>query len=187
MRWQELFADLESQARSLERADQDGEIAERTRAEIGQITLVNRLRSQIGEPVRLTVSGQQTVGGRLDQVGADWLLLAGPTEVIVPMSGVTSVTDLPLAAVSPEGVGDVASRITLASALRAVAIDRAAVRVRFRDKSTLTGTPDRVGADFFDLAVHDLGDVPRTSSVRTRETIGYAAVAFVQRANTGWG
>lgn len=187
MRWQELFADLESRARSLERADQDAEIAERTRAEIGQVTLLNRLRAQVGGPVRLTLSGQQTVRGRLDQVGADWLLLASPTETIVSMSAVTSVTDLPLTAVSPEGVGAVASRITLASALRAVAVDRAAVTVRLRDTSTLTGTPDRVGADFFDLAVHDLSDVPRSSSVRTRVTIGYRALAFVQRANPGWG
>ena len=42
MRWEELFADLEAQARALERADDDAEIGERIRGEVARVTLVNR-------------------------------------------------------------------------------------------------------------------------------------------------
>ncbi|MGH3446737.1 MAG: hypothetical protein ACRDQA_21145 [Nocardioidaceae bacterium] len=181
MRWHELFADLEGHARSLERAERDAEVAERTRAEVGQLAIVNRLRAAESSSFTLTAIGVGSLTGRVQQVGADWVLLAAPNDVIVPLAAVATVIDLPLASVSPQAVGAVAGRLTMSSALRAVAIDRAAVSIVLRDGGTVVGTPDRVGADFVDVAVHPPGDAPRRASVRSRTTVGFAAIGCVRR------
>lgn len=57
MRWQDLFADLEGQAGALEWAEIDAEVADRTRGEIAQVTLLNRIRAQVGQHIALTTSG----------------------------------------------------------------------------------------------------------------------------------
>jgi hypothetical protein len=186
MRWQELFADLEAQARSLERAEDEGEIAERIRGELARITLMNRLRAQLSCEVQLSIWGFGEVIGRLDRAGADWLLVRAADEMIVPIGAVLSLTDLLPDAVSSNGVRHVASSLRLASALRAVARDRSAVVVTLRSGQSLAGTPDRVGADFVDLALHDVGEPPRRTQVRSRATVGFSAIACVRRRPTGW-
>lgn len=186
MRWQDLFADLEGHAAALDRAEIDAEVADRTRAEIAQLTLLNRLRAQIGRRVVVTISGAGSLSGQLVQVGANWLLLNAPDEVVVPISAITTVSDLPTTAVSPEGVGHVAGRLPMSAALRAIAIDRCAVTVLMRAGDAITGTPDRVGADFVDLAVHEIGEAPRQSAVRRRVTVGFGAIGAVRRSRQGW-
>jgi hypothetical protein len=136
--------------------------------------------------VTLIVEGAGRVEGDLVQVGADWLLLSAPYELIAPTAAVIGASDLPSTAVSPEGASPVSSRLTLTAALRAVAVDRAAVTVTLRSADTVIGTPDRVGADFVELAVHERGEVPRLSSVRTRLTLAFRAIATVRRENEGW-
>lgn len=187
MRWDQLFADLEGQARAAEDLELDTEITDRIRVELGQITLVNRLRAQEQQPVTVIVDGAGRIRGDLVQVGADWLLLHVPQELIVPTAAVVGVSDLPATAVSPDGVSLVSSRLRLTAALRAVAIDRCAVTVTLRSGDTVIGTPDRVGADFVDLAVHERGAAPRRSSVRTRLTLAFGAIATVRRDGQGWG
>ncbi|MDX6296176.1 MAG: hypothetical protein QOI51_33, partial [Nocardioidaceae bacterium] len=133
MRWSELFDDLEARADSLARAERETEVADRTRAEIGRLTLLNRLRSGVGRELSLRVLGCGAVIGTLERVGTDWLLLTCPQEIVVPVAAVATVVDLPWESVSPEGVGAVTSRLTLASAMRALAVDRARVVVVLRD------------------------------------------------------
>jgi hypothetical protein len=186
MRWDQLFADLEGQARAKEELELNAEMTDRVRGELGQISLLNRLRAQVSQPVTLVVDGAGRIGGDLIQVGADWLLLQTPGEVVIPLTAVVGVSDLPAAAVSPDGVSVVSSRLRLTAALRAVAIDRAAVTVTLRSGDTVIGTPDRVGADFVDLAVHERGETPRRSSVRTRLTLAFSALAAVRRDSERW-
>ncbi|MGI8701840.1 MAG: hypothetical protein ACR2JU_11645 [Nocardioidaceae bacterium] len=186
MRWTDLFADLEAEVGALERSELHAEVADRTRAEVGQVTLLNRLRSDVGSEVSLRLSGAVTVVGTLERVGADWLLVTSPNEVVVPMAAVSSVANLPLDAVSPEGLSPVASRLTFSSALRAIAVDRARVTVMLTDGTTVAGTPDRVGHDFLDIAVHHLDEAPRSSAVTMRTTVAYAAITRVTRESRGW-
>ncbi|MGI8578714.1 MAG: hypothetical protein ACR2KG_12565 [Nocardioidaceae bacterium] len=186
MRWHDLFADLEAQASSLERAEQETEVADRTRAELGQVSLINRLRAVVEQPAALLVTGSGWISGEVSALGADWILLRTPEELIVRSAAVMAARELPPRSVSPHGVGVVAGRLTLASALRAVAIDRAAVTIVLTDGSELTGTPDRVGADWLDVALHDVGDAPRRSAVRSRMTVSYQHLASVRRRTSGW-
>jgi hypothetical protein len=186
MRWQELFADLEAQARSLERVDAEVELPERIRGEVARVLLMNRLRAQLTRRIRMSVWGFGELSGQLQRTGADWLLIQADDEVIVPAAAILSLIDLPPEAISPEAVGHVASSLRLSSVLRAVAKDRSVVTVTLRDGRPLVGTPDRVGADFVDLAVHDVGEAPRQKQVRSRATVSFGAIACVRRRPTGW-
>ncbi len=186
MRWQELFADLEAQARSLEQEELETEIVDRIRGEIAEIRLINRIRSAVGSRIRLQVQAVGLVEGRLDRVGKDWLLLATPYDVVIATAAVGAALDLPVAAVSPDGLSPLESKLGLTAVLRAIAVDRSAVTVRLRDGSSYTGTPDRVGADFVDVSLHDLADPRRDRAVRGRCTIAFAALAAVSRHGDPW-
>ena len=186
MRWSDLFDDLEGQAEALSRAERAAEVADRTRAEVGRLTLLNRLRSNVGRQVALRLIGSGAVSGTLERVGLDWLLLTCPNDVVVPMSAVATVANLPWDSVSPAGVGAVASRLTLSSVLRAIAVDRARIAVVLRDGTTVSGTPDRVGADFIDIAVHQDDEAPRAAAVTMRTTVSYGAIGKVMRESSGW-
>src|SRR4051794_33577098 len=115
MRWEDLFDDLEGQAESLEREEREAEVADRTRSEVGQVTLISRLRSNEGRGVSLRLTGGASYSGTLVRLGADWMLLSCPGEVVVPLSGVATLANLPWSSVSPDGVEVVTSRLTLSS------------------------------------------------------------------------
>jgi hypothetical protein len=185
VRWSELFADLGAEAADLERAERDGEVADRTRAELGRVALVNRLRSAIGRDLSLVLAGGP-VSGRLLRVGSDWLLLACPQDTLVPLAAVAVAADLPVSSVSPAAVGAVESRLPLASVLRAIAVDRARVVVTLRDGTAIGGTPDRIGSDFFDVLQHAPDVAPRAADVTGRSTIPYAAISKVVRDAEAW-
>ncbi len=91
MRWEDLFDDLEGQAESLERAEREAEVADRTRSEVGQLTLMGRLRSNEGREISLRLTGGASLSGTLVRLGADWMLLTCPREVVVPLAAVATV------------------------------------------------------------------------------------------------
>jgi hypothetical protein len=186
MRWQALFADLEGQARALQVAERDSEVADRTRAELGQVSLLARLYRRVGRPVQLNVEGPGEVSGRLERIGADWLLVTTPDETVVSLAAITLARNLPVESTAQQGISEVRSRMRLTSVLRAVARDRSSVVVAMRAGLSVWGTPERVGADWFDLAVHDAGLSPRRQAVQSRVTIPFSAVATVRRGMSGW-
>jgi hypothetical protein len=186
MRWEDLFDDLEGQAEFMERAERDAEVADRTRSEVGQVTLISRLRSNEGREVSLRLMGGPAISGTLLRLGVDWMLLTCPREVVVPLAGIATVANLPWDSVSPHGVGAVASRLTLSTVLRAMAVQRARITVMLSDQSTVSGTPDRVGRDFLDLAVHHGDEAPRAAAVSMRVTVPYGAISAVMRDQGSW-
>lgn len=186
MRWDELFGDLEARARGWELAERDAEVADRTRGEIARIVLANRLRAQQGRTVAVRLGAADRVEGRIERVGSDWFLLGATYEFVVPLAAVSAVHGLALDAVSPDGVGQVEARLSLASALRALAVDRAAVVVLMRDGGRWSGTLTRVGADFVDLTVHEPDAAPRRGQTYETITVLQAAVAAVRRAAPQW-
>lgn len=181
MRWTYLFADLESQAAGLAETERDGEVAERTRIEAGRVTFAARLRGAIGHPVALRCAGAGPCSGRLDRVGADWLLVSETSgaEVLVPLGSLLGVVGLgrhsSVAAPAPR------VELGLRAVLRSVARDRAPVRLVLGDGTPVDGTLDRVGADYLEIAEHPMGEARRPGRVRGVRTVPLPAVGILRR------
>ncbi|GAA0628051.1 hypothetical protein HPO96_36430 [Kribbella sandramycini] len=159
MRWDALFADLESQFDAIQDGDLYGEVADRIRAEVGKITVLDRLRGAVDTVVRIELRGAEPVQGLLTRVGKDCLLLEAERaeEWLIPVEALTAVHRLgPWA---EPAVGAVAGKLGLAHLLRGIARDRSPVTL-FCGGTPVTGTIDRVGADFLEIAEHSL-DAPR--------------------------
>jgi hypothetical protein len=187
VRWRRLFEDLDTQAAALEDAELRSEIADRTRAELASVPLARRLHSALGSTVELRLLGDAVVRGLLSGWGPDWLLVEAGDEVLVSMGAVVAAGRLGSAASAVAGIGLVESRTSITSVLRAIARDRSTVAVRLVDSSQLIGTPDRVGADWVDIAAHDVGDAPRAPAVQGRWTVPLGALAAIRRQPAGWG
>lgn len=183
MRWDRLFADLQAQAAAVERMELEAEVADRTRAEHGGIRLADRLRAALGHPLGLRLAGGSQLTGLLADVGVDWLLLGGgfATDSLVPMRAVTAVSGLGAATAPAVERGPVYERLDFRRSLREVAGRRSPVRVLLADGGQLTGTLDRVGADFTELAEHAPGEPRRRGAVQAVQTVPLLAIAAVQR------
>ncbi|BEP14701.1 hypothetical protein acdb102_30120 [Acidothermaceae bacterium B102] len=182
MRWQALFADLEAQYDAAQAAELAAEVADRTRREAARLRLCDRLAGAVGGAVTVDVWGAGAVRGRLVSAGVDWVLVEEQTggEVLVPEEAVTSVRGLTAWSQSPGSEGVVAGRLDLRYCLRGVARNRAGVSVVLRDASVVTGTIDRVGFDFFELAEHPMGEPRRASAVQDSRAVRLAAVALLR-------
>jgi len=174
MNWDEqLFAvldDLEQQAESLFDAERDAEVADRSRAEYGAVTLASRLMASIDAEIALAVTGVGRVSGRLRRVATGWLLLetvAG--QWVVPLSAVTSVGGASSRSV-PEVAWSPLTRLGLGSALRRLSEAGERCLVHRVDGSPLDGVVRRVGQDFAEVEV----------APDRLELVAFSAVAAVQ-------
>ena len=179
MRWERLFADLEAQYDAAAQAELAAEVADRSRRELATIRLTDRVRTTVGE-VQVGVTGCEPIHATITACGPDWLLAAeGVAEVLVPLRAVSWVRGL--STVADPATSSVAARLDLGYALRGIARDRAEVTVVLCSGERLTGTVDRVGADFVDLAEHPLGEPRRPGAVRSARTISFDALAALRR------
>jgi hypothetical protein len=182
MRWDELFRDLEAQAEESDRAALAGEVADRARRELATVSLSDRFRAHVGQPVTVRLAGSLTVSGAVSEVGPDWVLLdetpAG--SALVALEAVLTVSGGGSRAAAPGAAGVVAGRLALGVALRGLARDRAAVAVHLVDGSVVTGTIDRVGADFLDVTEHAPGEPRRREAVRGVRWVAFRALAAVR-------
>jgi hypothetical protein len=183
VRWDDLFDDLEAQLGQLEEAELAGEVADRTRIEVSKFRLVDRLRPAFGHRIALTLAGRFGVQGLVVGVGNAWVLVREDrgTEVFVPLDAIASVAGLGNVSAVPGSEGKVAERLTLGHALRGIARDRSTVAVGLRDESVLTGTIDRVGADFFEMAEHALDLSRRAGNVAGVRTVPFTGVTLLRR------
>lgn len=182
MRWRELFADLEGEFAEAERAERTSEVADRSRAEFARVRLVDRLRAGLGADLTVTVAGQGRITGRLESVGAEWLLLseARGRQALIPLAGVLGIGGLDRYAAEPGSEGAVGARLGLRQALRGLARDRAPVTIVLVTGDIATGTLDRIGADFVELAEHPVDEPRRTAVVRGVRLVPFSAVALVR-------
>jgi hypothetical protein len=182
MRWERLFDDLEAQLRAADQDEFAAEVADRSRRELARLHLLDRLRRARGAVVELTVDGVGAISGVLSRVGPGWLLLdvAGQPSALVATTALVGVRGLPLAADEPSTVGAVESNLDLGFVLRVIARDRSPVAVVGRDGSHFTGTIDRVGADFVDLAEHAPGEPRRSGQVGSVRTLTFDGLAVVR-------
>jgi hypothetical protein len=180
MRWDDLFDDLGAQFETLSAAEEDAVAAEAARHEFGAITMVERLAGAVGAELRIRLVNDRVASGRLTRVGPDWLLLAENPDgelllalrAVVQVSGLTTRTGAALSAVE--------KRFDLRKALRGLARDRASVAVSSIGGGDVSGTIDRVGADFLELAAHAAWEPRRQSTVRSVVLLPLGTVAAVR-------
>ena len=160
VRWDALFADLESRLAAEDRLAFEADVADLTRAEFGALKVLDRLRSHASRELRFRLVDGTELAARPVETGADWVLLGGrPGDTVLPLAAVTWISGLSRAADVP---AQAASRLTLSTVLRGLARDRIPVMVWTLGSHPLTGTIDRVGADHIDLALHPQ-EVARTA------------------------
>jgi len=188
MRWQQLFADLGAQFAEAEAAADRAESASRARVEAGAVRLAERLAGARGHPVVLRCRGAGPVAGTLAEVGVDWLLVEEEAgrEALVATAAVLSVSGLGRQTAAPEQ-GVVRARLDLRRAVRALARDRSTVQVVLDDGTVLSGTIDRVGADFLELAAHAPGEPRRAGAGRGVHAAALDGVAVIRTAPPGLG
>ncbi len=187
VRFEDLFDDLESQLEAELGAEQRDLQAEEERFRIGRLELRDRLAAA---PRLLDLTLR--AGGRLRlrrmALGRDWLngvvLEGAPAETgaVVPLHAIVGVElDGDGAAASvrqAKEAGDLQARLSFAFALRDLARRRASVILE--GPSPVAGTIDRVGRDHLDLAVHEPGERPRSSAVRSWRIVPFAAFDWVR-------
>jgi hypothetical protein len=180
MRWDALFADLEAAAEGEWLRERDTEIAERTRAELARLRLVDRLAAgQRGAgrglpDLLVDVLAVGALRGEIARVAEDWFVLVTSShEWVVAVDAVVGIRGLPPTARSPQTRSAASRGLGWAAAWRVLARDRAPVQVMRRDGSAVTGTPGRVGRDYVEISDIESGTglsdlVPHAAIVAVR-------------------
>jgi len=175
VRWSRLFADLEGRLEAEQAAEVAAEVAERTRIEVGKTVLADRLRAAVGRRVMITTVAGTPYRAQLDAVGPDWLIVIDDRqdERLIARASLAAIGQLPMAIAPPydEAGRQIAQRLDLRHALRGIARDRAPVRVVTTAAVVLSGTIDRVGADFIDVAEHHPDQLRRLRQVSAVQTV----------------
>lgn len=188
MRWDALFSDLEAQLAEGDRLALETEITERARLEAAAVALVERLRGSLDSRVAVHLACGRTFEGTLRHAGAEALVLNEVRhQILIPYGAVSRYSGL--GRVSLAEPSEVRRRIGLASALRGLARDRSELSVTLRGApegdSGLNGVIDRVGNDFFDLAVVGQGEARRPSRVRQVSTVPFEALGAIRSWSAG--
>jgi hypothetical protein len=186
MRWQQLFADLQAEFDEATAAEERAQLPSRSRAETAAVRLPERLGGAVGGRVSLRCRGAGEVAGRLEEVGSDWALVTDDAgrEVLVALPAVVAVSGL-VRSTAAGRASPVRTALDLRRALRGLARDRSVVAVVLDDGAVLTGTVDRVGADFVELAEHAPDEFRRPGAVRSVRAVVLAAVAVVRTLTPG--
>jgi hypothetical protein len=188
MRWDALFSDIEAQFAEGERLAVDAEISERARVETAAVALADRLRGSLNSHVSVHLTCGRVFEGTLSHAGADALVLNELRhQVLIPYSAVARYAGL--GRVSVAETSPVRRRIGLSHALRGLARDRTELVVTLRHvperDSGLAGVIDRVGSDFFDLALVTPGEARRASQVRQVATVPFEALGAIRSWSAG--
>ncbi len=182
MGWEEsMFAvldDLEQQAAGLHLSERDAEVADLTLAEYSRISLASRLHASLDRDLRVRLVGGHQVQGRLARVGADWLLLVGPSsEWIVRHQGVVTLDGLSSRSEAEE-TWSVIDRLPLRAVLRRLAGRGEPCLVHCADDHRVQGRVGRVGRDFFELIVGEGRD-------RAAQVVPVTSVSAIQDTRQG--
>ena len=164
MRWQQLFADLQAQFDEEEAAAERAEAASRARAEVGAVRLADRLRGALGSPVVLRCRGAGPVAGvahrRGRRLAAAGRGTAGGRTSSRRARGARGGRAGPADRRCPSRPGECGAGWTCAGRCAGWPVTAASSRSSWTTAAVLTGTLDRVGADYVELAEHP-ADQPR--------------------------
>lgn len=193
MRWDELFADIESQLEHELDLERQGLELEEERLRLARLALRERLIAMgRTDAVLLVLADGESVALRVESAGREWVAgesVAGEggahrRTVIVPLAAVASA--LPTrpqleAGLLPgvESPPELTARLGLGFVLRDLCRRRAGVELRTR-AGVLHGTIDRVARDHLDLAEHEAGEARRHAAVRRIRLVPFDAILCVR-------
>ncbi|MDV8146511.1 hypothetical protein [Arthrobacter sp. B10-11] len=183
MRWDALFEDMEAQMASVDRLELESEIAERSRADVAGVDLADRLRASVGLIVAVHLGSGTVFEGTLGHVGAESLVLNDHRhQVLIPFAAVSRYNGLGRFAMAEPS--SVRRKLGLASALRGLARDRADVAVTLGGATQgvvgLNGVIDRVGRDYFDLALTRPGEARRAANVSQVASVPFSSLGALR-------
>lgn len=184
MRWDNLFDDLEGQLEQELGAEEVDLRAEEERLRLGRLCLRERIRAiAAAQPPRscygieMQLVTGEAVRLRPSTFGKDWVagdLLEDSVrecQCVLPLGAVAAmlltpgqVRDSLKSERRSSSAPQLADRIGITFVLRDLCRRRVAIEVHTA-AGILHGTIDRVGRDHFDLALHERGEVRRTSAV----------------------
>ncbi len=181
MRWQELFDDLGGQLDHADAVDRAAEADDDLRVARSRLALPAWMAST-GTELTLAMRDRTTVVGRVVEHGDDWVVVRdGRGDVVVLVGSVTSASRAVSGAPAPAPVVAPSTRssLSLRTVLRGHVRRRAPVSVG-TPAGVVRGTPDAVGADHLEVAVHDL-DVPRRAEgVRAVAVLPFGALCWLR-------
>lgn len=149
MHWRDLFDDLEAQLMRADREAFEDEVRERGVAERAAVSLGAVLAAAGGAHLTVTLVDGTRVEGAATDTAAQWLYLThGAREWLIPASAIAAVDGVDPGAPQP---GQVAARLTLGHALRALAEDGGEVVVSHAG-TVVRGRISAVGADYLAIA-----------------------------------
>ncbi len=155
MAWEEdlfgLLEDLEQQAVAGYAAERAAELADRSRAEYRQVTLVSRLVASQGAEIGLEVRGVGHVVGKLQRVCATWCVVRGAAQDWVVMLRAVCAVRGASDRSTPEVAWSPLTRLEVGSALRRLADARERCVLHLEDGGRHEGVLHRVGADFVEV------------------------------------
>ncbi len=187
-RWDGVFADLEAQAQTIADENLADEIADRTRREWAQISLIDRLTAARHRVVSLRIldssNGFRIVSLLINDVGPEWLVgseTESGAEWLLPLRSIISVTDLGQSSESTDTKSFVGQRYGISAVVRRWVRDRRTVTLGVAGLGDVTGTLNRAGRDHVDVAVHPADIFRRTTGVAEIHTISYDAIRWIKR------
>ncbi|GAA1136822.1 hypothetical protein [Nesterenkonia lutea] len=181
MRWDALFADLESQLDAARTADFDAAVDEASRLEASRLGLAERLRAHRGLQLTLLLPGDQRLNVEIGTVGSDWLSGSRhPHSVLLPLAALRAVEGMKRSAAQAEP-SPARRRLGITAPLRRLARDRSMVSVQGPEGRLAQGLISAVGRDFLEIAQLDAGETHlRRAGSPARRTIPLHAVSWLQ-------
>lgn len=186
MRWDDLFADLETQLQfgQWEAVEQDA--AELTRGVWAELTLMDRLRAAMGQRIQLILRDGNVQAMLLKAVGPTWV--GGFDEVssvLIPRAAIVGVDALLRRAMVPSR--PLQSGPSLTSIYRMLARRREPLQVVMTGGTVLgEGTIDRVGKDHIDMALHARDEFRRENAVHGVRIIPFEQIQLVRASPMGF-
>jgi hypothetical protein len=152
------------------------------------IGLADRLRGSLGRTIGVHLVSGSALTGTLSHVGAESLLIDEVAhQVLIPFAAVSHYSGVGRTAVCESSV--VRAKVGLASALRGLARDRAALTVLLAKGESgelrIPGVIDRVGRDYIDLAVTPPGEARRASNIIDVATVPFGALRALRSLHSG--
>ncbi|WP_426996352.1 hypothetical protein [Pseudarthrobacter sp. N5] len=188
MRWDALFDDMEAQFAAGDRLELESEVSERARVDAASIDLADRLRGSLGRRIGVHLASGSTFEGTLSHAGADALVLNEELhQVLIPYASAARYVGLGRFSIGEPS--QVRRTLGLARELRGLARDRSGLTVLLArgsaGEAAFTGVIDRVGRDFFDLAMTQPGEVRRSGNVSQISTVPFGALAALRSLRSG--